>query len=85
MMQNICANPQINAVKLTPSHADFLNGLSNDHIKVAIVGGEQLHWQQIRQIQSINPTIRVINEYGPTEATIGCAVFEIEKSAAWLR
>jgi hypothetical protein len=40
-----------------------------------IVGGEALRYEQIRDW--ITRGLRVINEYGPTEATVGCSTYTV--------
>ncbi len=76
-LENITQNPVVNAIKLTPSHLNFLEGKPNSEIRVAIVGGEQMEKQHVAILKAMNPDIRIYNEYGPTEATIGCTVYEI--------
>ncbi len=77
-LERIVRNAAINTIKLTPSHINFLEGKTNAGIAVAIVGGEQLELQQVKLLKAMNPGIRIFNEYGPTEATIGCTVHEIK-------
>ena len=74
----------IDSIKLTPSHLRVLGGLGlrDTDIRLAIVGGEQLTEQQVAVLHAINPAIRVINEYGPTEATVGCIVKEVAPGEA---
>ena len=74
----------ISCVKLTPSHIDIMGELEleNGFLELAIVGGEELKETHIEILRSINPKIRIINEYGPTEATVGCVVYEIKESGA---
>jgi amino acid adenylation domain-containing protein/non-ribosomal peptide synthase protein (TIGR01720 family) len=61
------------AVKLTPSHIALAASLpvAQTRLRLAIVGGEALTPGQVRDLQARAPGIRVLNEYGPTEATIG--------------
>lgn len=68
---------QCNIVKLTPSHLELLANIYNSEskIEVMIVGGENFssdlaHKFQIRGKEDL----RIYNEYGPTEATVGCIV-----------
>lgn len=70
----------IDSVKLTPSHISLLLNMElvSKNIALAIVGGEELLNQQVGVLKSINPDMRIINEYGPTEATVGCIVKEID-------
>jgi acyl carrier protein len=56
-------------------------GIVSDTLSVAIVGGEQVTSRQVRILKDINPSIRIYNEYGPTEATVGCVVARLELDA----
>jgi amino acid adenylation domain-containing protein len=70
---------EVNVVKLTPSHISLLSNLnlSETNVDTVIVGGEMFHTEQVAILRSLNPGIRIFNEYGPTEATVGCIVKEI--------
>jgi amino acid adenylation domain-containing protein len=70
---------EINCVKLTPSHVDALAQLDlrSSPIEVAILGGEAVTAEHARTLFRLNPAMRVFNEYGPTEATVGCVVHEV--------
>ncbi|WP_327066347.1 non-ribosomal peptide synthetase [Kitasatospora sp. NBC_01302] len=64
-----------NALNLTPSHLDLIGqlDLSPTGYRTVIVIGEQLRVEvAARAQQMFGPDCRIINEYGPTEATIGC-------------
>ncbi|MFK8102506.1 MAG: amino acid adenylation domain-containing protein [Saprospiraceae bacterium] len=78
VLNNILKNKAINSIKLTPAHASILEDIPNPNLKLAILGGDQLEKQQVENLKNINPDIRVINEYGPTEATIGCTTHEVQ-------
>lgn len=69
-----------NIIKLTPSHVQVLKYLKLDetNIQTAIVGGEELHRDHVRTLRKLNPKMRIFNEYGPTECTVGCTVKEVE-------
>src|SRR5206468_241442 len=43
-----------------------------------VVGGEQLVGEVVNQWRERHPTATVINEYGPTEATVGCIEYRVE-------
>ena len=71
----------INSIKITPAHISMLKHLeiSFSGIKCAIVGGEEVNPTHVDILKSINPEIKVYNEYGPTEATVGCIVKELHQ------
>lgn len=66
----------IDTLKLTPSHISLLAGLpaSNTNVRTLIVGGEALRNEHVRMVKNKWPNILIFNEYGPTEATVGCTV-----------
>ena len=64
--------------KLTPSHLEVLTQLlppdaATNSVAALIVGGEALLAEQIAFWRKHT---RVINEYGPTEAVVGCCTYE---------
>ncbi|MDN3204392.1 amino acid adenylation domain-containing protein [Algoriphagus sediminis] len=72
-------NPEINTIKLTPSHARLLKqgAWKESGIEVVIFGGENLESGLASEIQfELGSKGKVFNEYGPTEATVGCIVHE---------
>ena len=60
-------------VKVTPSHLALL--ADRPFRGDLVVGGEQLTGQMLARCQGDRPGLRVVNEYGPTEATVGCVAF----------
>ena len=73
-------NPEIDTLKLTPSHIALLKELEikNTAIRTIICGGEQLLKHHVEILKTLHKDIRIYNEYGPTETTVGCIVKEIE-------
>ncbi len=69
----------IDIIKITPSHITMLNDLNMTYsnVEVAIVGGEQLTKEQIQTLENLNSKMAIYNEYGPTEATVGCIVTQV--------
>lgn len=64
-------------IKLTPSHLWLLKDMdcTQSSVKRFIVGGENLKVQLAHEIsRSFNGNIEIYNEYGPTEATVGCMI-----------
>jgi amino acid adenylation domain-containing protein/non-ribosomal peptide synthase protein (TIGR01720 family) len=72
-------NSEISCIKLTPAHITLLKELDIEQsaVAVAIVGGDTLLPHHVETLRSINPNMKIYNEYGPTEATVGCMVFEV--------
>ena len=67
-------------IKLTPSHLDLIqerltNGNGELLTKKLVIGGEALRLSHVRYMTDANLDITIINEYGPTEATVGCNTF----------
>lgn len=69
----------ISCIKLTPAHIIVLNELDIDFssLELVIVGGEELLPVHVTTLQEKKPKIKIFNEYGPTESTVGCTVFEV--------
>lgn len=71
----IIADNQVTVLKLTPAHLSLIyqQRLSNTSLKRFIVGGEELKSGLCQEIcRLFDSTIEIFNEYGPTEATVGC-------------
>lgn len=76
VIRDILDDPQVTVVKITPS---YLTVLSNFHagqtsIRRLIVGGEDLTTKCAAEVYTQLDGVDIINEYGPTEATVGCIV-----------
>ena len=83
LTRSLARGSSIDAIKLTPSHITLLRTLNlpPSGARLAIVGGEALRSDQVRALHDLNPQMQVFNEYGPTEATVGCVVQLIERDA----
>uniref|UniRef100_UPI0035938AC1 amino acid adenylation domain-containing protein n=1 Tax=Pricia sp. TaxID=2268138 RepID=UPI0035938AC1 len=71
----------VNTIKATPSHLALLQGRNLDasQIRTLIVGGEDFKVQLAKSTSvAFGPGLKIFNEYGPTEATVGCIVSEYE-------
>ncbi|MFF9347258.1 amino acid adenylation domain-containing protein, partial [Streptomyces sp. NPDC014734] len=61
-------------VKATPSHLTLLNTLNPTFspTQQLVLGGESLTTESLTTWRNNHPHTTIINEYGPTETTIGC-------------
>ncbi|WP_260639566.1 non-ribosomal peptide synthetase [Streptomyces angustmyceticus] len=66
-------------LKVTPSHLALLGTLAEELLPSGqlVVGGEQLLGEALEQWRRTHPGVTVVNEYGPTEATVGCMEYRI--------
>lgn len=76
VLSAVFGDPQVDVVKLTPTHIRLLNVLSvtTTAVRIIISGGEPLLASDIALLQSLHAGIHIYDEYGPTEATVGCMV-----------
>ena len=56
-----------------------LKKLCNDRVRLAIFIGEPFWSQLARQFHKAFPVARIINAYGPTEATVAVSVYELSQ------
>jgi amino acid adenylation domain-containing protein len=75
---------QVDIVKLTPSHLAMIKDMDLDltPIRRFIVGGEDFKIELARHVtQRFRRPVEIYNEYGPTEATVGCMIhrYDAEK------
>ena len=63
-------------LKVTPSHLPLLDGELSPTADL-VIGGEALTGEQLVAWRAAHPDVAVINEYGPTEATVGCVAARI--------
>jgi iturin family lipopeptide synthetase C len=74
----------VGVVKLTPTHLKVIRAKkvragSQSNIKRFIVGGEELDLQLAKDIsENFNGNIEIYNEYGPTEAVVGCMIHKFD-------
>jgi amino acid adenylation domain-containing protein/non-ribosomal peptide synthase protein (TIGR01720 family) len=78
---------KVNIVKLTPSHLSLLIsdysviGIREKPVTL-IVGGEDFKTSLAESVFSIfNGNAEIYNEYGPTEATVGCMIYKFDSGS----
>jgi amino acid adenylation domain-containing protein len=69
-------------LRMTPLHAQALlnllpptTSLASAH--VFVIGGASFPPELARELQSRFPRSQIFNHYGPSEATVGCAIFDV--------
>jgi amino acid adenylation domain-containing protein len=81
--EHVARNP-VDVLKITPSHLAAL--LEGGDVAAAlprrwlVLGGEALTWPLADRVL-IDRGPRVMNHYGPTEATVGCCTYEVVRGA----
>ncbi|PIK30789.1 non-ribosomal peptide synthetase, partial [Bacillus siamensis] len=81
LIRKVFKDKKAGIVKLTPSHLSLIKDLDNNSssIKRLIIGGEDLKSDLALKIsESFNHDIEIYNEYGPTEATVGCMIYKYD-------
>lgn len=88
VLHQIVKDNRVTVLKLTPSHLSLLHRLddlsTNTSIKRLIVGGEELKSNYVRLLHlKWKRPIEVYNEYGPTEATVGCMLAKYDQGNSY--
>lgn len=86
-LKNIFENSKMNSVKMTPTHLEIMSkyNIEKDKFKLVIVGGEQLKVSTATKTQEIlGENCKIVNEYGPTEATVGCIYHIFDKNKRYV-
>ena len=81
VVRQVFEEDAVDVVKLTPSHLalvrDLLGGCSR--LRTLILGGEDLAVDLARSVHDgLGGTVAIYNEYGPTEATVGCTIHRFD-------
>lgn len=75
--QAVAEDGGIDCLKVTPSHLAraFAHALEASGIGLLVIGGEELMPELASQAhRAFGRHVHILNEYGPTEATVGCIV-----------
>jgi len=85
LLKKIIIGEDCDIIKFTPSHLKLVRDGAFDvdekHTKVLIIGGEQLETGLAADIYTkFKGKATIYNEYGPTEATVGCMIYEFNPS-----
>ena len=77
----VLAEDTVDAIKLTPAHFALLrdHDLRATRLRTIIVGGEDLKCELARVMaERLGDHVAIYNEYGPTEATVGCLIHRFD-------
>lgn len=84
-IEKVLRDDKADVMKLTPSHLKILKSdalffsKEKHKLRKLIVGGEDLSTQLSNEItQQFKGQIEIYNEYGPTEATVGCMIYKFD-------
>jgi len=80
LVEKIFEGNQVNVVKLTPTHLKLMRNKfigNQSNIKRLIVGGENFETLLANDTyRNLGENIEIFNEYGPTEAVVGCMIYK---------
>ncbi len=79
-LRRIAERTDITWCKATPSHLELLvRGLPDGHgLRTLVVGGEAFGRRLADRLWKRLPELTIYNEYGPTEAVVGCMIHRAE-------
>lgn len=78
ILNKIVRDNKVTIVKLTPAHLSILkdDNLIDSQIRCLIVGGDNLSTKLAKDVhKSFGGRCKIYNEYGPTEAVVGCMTY----------
>ena len=80
-IEEILKDNKTSVLKLTPSHLELvkIRDNSQSRLRRLIVGGEQFETELATAVlRSFDGKVEIINEYGPTEATVACMIHRFD-------
>ncbi len=83
VFENILRDGATTILKITPSHIPLLLDVekrrSDKNLHAFIIGGENLNENMCKKLnERFDGRVDIFNEYGPTEATIGCMTYRYQ-------
>jgi amino acid adenylation domain-containing protein/non-ribosomal peptide synthase protein (TIGR01720 family) len=77
-----CDRHPVDCLKITPSHLQALLTAAHPERLLPrqwlVLGGESCSWQLIERLHCYSTRCRILNHYGPTEATVGVLTWEVD-------
>ncbi|MGW7363964.1 amino acid adenylation domain-containing protein [Streptomyces sp. NPDC054841] len=85
--EHLVASGPYSFIKLTPGHLDVLAqqlpaDRATDLAPVLVVAGEAFTRATLERWRELAPDTRIINEYGPTEASVGTSIHPVPRDTA---
>ena len=83
-LQDVVETNAVDFIKLTPSHLSLLEsmGLEGSRVRRIVAGGENLRTElAARLVAGLQDRVELYNEYGPTEAVVGCVAHRYDSSS----
>ena len=76
----LAARTDVTWAKATPSHLEVLARMvpGSHALRTLVVGGEAFGAPLAHRLRDVLPGVRLFNEYGPTEAVVGCMIHEVD-------
>lgn len=84
-LREVARRTDLTWAKATPSHLEILLRMMPERhdLRTLVVGGEAFSIGLAERLRSFLPGVRLFNEYGPTEAVVGCMIAEYDGRASW--
>ncbi|WP_342755402.1 amino acid adenylation domain-containing protein [Pantoea sp. MBD-2R] len=85
----LARSEQLALIDCGPAQLDVLQQvlepeqLASSRVEAIVIGGEALQASTVEQWRRHAPSTRLYNEYGPTEATVGCCTYQITAASPW--
>lgn len=80
------AGRPVDCLKIVPSHLKALMAVDDPARLLPraclVLGGEALDGAFVRRLAELRPDCRIVNHYGPTEATVGCLTHRVGEAEA---
>ena len=85
LVRRVFEDDAVDVVKLTPSHLSLIRDLdlSGSRLRRLVVGGEDFPSATARRVsEALGDVVEIFNEYGPTEATVGCMIHRFDPTTS---
>ncbi len=79
-LREVSSRSDLTWIKATPSHLELLSRMlpPTHRISTMVVGGEAFPARLAKDLAAGHPGIEIFNEYGPTEAVVGCMIHRFD-------